>query len=502
MVSLFGSLVSMIVGLLFTITGNKYRPACDAVKAAISDASDVYYPGDPSYVKGSHHYFASSNENPACVVEPGTPEDVGKILNVIEATRTPFAVMSGGHTVNPGFSSTRGIHIYTGRFSQVTYDAASNTAVIGSGLIWDTVYEKLQNYNVTVVGGRVPGVGVGGLVLGGGYSYKTNQYGLAIDTVVGFNLVLPDGTVTYVTQATHPDLFFGLKGGFNNFGVVTDFTMKTFPQTEVWGGQIVYSPAQFEQVRAAIADFSIHSQDPKAVVLPLYTGVGKTQAIVGTVFYDGPTPPPGIFDKFTNIPSISSDLKTRSYLNMILSLSMDSYADTWISIQSLGVKHFTEPFLAAIESELAFWSAELTPKGATSLVYVVEPFLQNYLSHANSPSAFPDPAAREPGNAPAPIHIVFSWNNPIHGGSFVAAAESTARHLSDIAQAEGLLTQPLALYGNDVGFNTPLVDIYGGNLPALQALKAKIDPKNIMDLAGGFKFSSEVPLDTRRKTEL
>ena len=50
-----------------------------------------------------------------------------------------------------------------------------------------------------------------------GYSYKTNQYGLAVDTIVGFNLVLPNGTVTYVTQATHPDLFFGLKGGFNNF---------------------------------------------------------------------------------------------------------------------------------------------------------------------------------------------------------------------------------------------------------------------------------------------
>ena len=50
-----------------------------------------------------------------------------------------------------------------------------------------------------------------------GYSYKTNQHGLALDTIVGFNLVLPNGTVTYVTQSTHPDLFFGLKGGFNNF---------------------------------------------------------------------------------------------------------------------------------------------------------------------------------------------------------------------------------------------------------------------------------------------
>ena len=50
-----------------------------------------------------------------------------------------------------------------------------------------------------------------------GYSYKTNQYGLSVDTIIGFNLVLPNGTVAYVTQSTYPDLFFGLKGGFNNF---------------------------------------------------------------------------------------------------------------------------------------------------------------------------------------------------------------------------------------------------------------------------------------------
>ena len=174
---------------------------------------------------------------------------------------------SGGHTLNPGFSSTQGIQIYTGKFSQVTYDAASSTAVIGTGLTWDIVYERLQEYGVVVLGGRAPGVSVlrnslgqgflnsvtdrrwwlvarRRLVLGGspvflhahgsriGYSYKTNQYGLAIDTIVGFNLVLPNGTVTYVTQSTYPDLFWGLKGGFNNFvGLSLSLTSSPFGST-------------------------------------------------------------------------------------------------------------------------------------------------------------------------------------------------------------------------------------------------------------------------------
>ena len=166
----------------------------------------------------------------------------------------PFQVKSGGHATNPGFSSTPGVLIYTGRFNQVTYDAASSTAVVGAGLVWDTVYQQLQPYNVSVLGGRVTGVSeccptfsllkhlallhgrsvsavwrvaeVGSQtfsaplyanVTSTGYSYKTNQYGLVIDTIVGYNLVLPNGTVSYVTEATYPDLFFGLKGGFNNF---------------------------------------------------------------------------------------------------------------------------------------------------------------------------------------------------------------------------------------------------------------------------------------------
>ena len=136
----------------------------------------------------------------------------------------------------------------------MTYDPASGTAVIGTGLIWDTVYEQLQDHGVVVLGGRITGVSerrgflyrsvlstrmrnrlawaaycsaeVGSWRFSGvfpthgsriGYSYKTNQYGLAIDTIIGYNLVLPNGTVAYVTELTHPDLFWGLKGGFNNF---------------------------------------------------------------------------------------------------------------------------------------------------------------------------------------------------------------------------------------------------------------------------------------------
>ena len=122
------------------------------------------------------------------------------------------------------------------------------------------------------------------------------------------------------------------------------------------------------------------------------------------------------------------------------------------------------------------------------LLYTIQPFLPNYLSHTNISSAFPTPGARQAGNAPNPLLVYFSWTNPHDDDAFIAAVEESVNHLSAVALSEGLVTYPLALYGNYVGHKTPLVDIYGDNLLPLQALKAKIDPGNVMDLAGGFKL--------------
>ena len=145
-----------------------------------------------------------------------------------------------------------------------------------------------------------------------------------------------------------------------------------------------------------------------------------------------------------------------------------------------------------------YWSAKLTPKSGILFSYVVEPFLPSYLSHANSPSAFPAPAVRQLGKAPNPLVVYFGWENSRYDDEFIAAVEESVKRLSAVAKAEGLLIDnPSAVYANDANANTPLVDIYGENLPRLRALKAKIDPEGVMDLAGGFKFSY-----TRERVEL
>ena len=131
----------------------------------------------------------------------------------------------------------------------------------------------------------------------------------------------------------------------------------------------------------------------------------------------------------------------------------------------------------------------MTPKSGAIFSYVAEPFLQSYLSHANSPSAFPPPSARQLGKAPNLLLVAFGWENATYDDEFIASNRETINRLSVVAKAEGLLlNDPPALYGNYVDAETPLVDIYGENLQILQALQAKIDANNVMGLAGGFKF--------------
>ena len=120
--------------------------------------------------------------------------------------------------------------------------------------------------------------------------------------------------------------------------------------------------------------------------------------------------------------------------------------------------------------------------------YSPEPFLPSHLSHSSSPSAFPAPSARL-GNAPSPLLIYFGWKGSRYDHDFVAAVKETAKRLTVIAEAEGLLHKdPSIVYGNYAHAETPLEHIYGENLTLLRKLRARIDPDNVMGLAGGFKF--------------
>ncbi|PCH36093.1 FAD-binding domain-containing protein [Wolfiporia cocos MD-104 SS10] len=427
--------------------------------------------------------MSSSSQDATCSVEPGNAQDVGIILQILGNTSTPFAVKGGGHASNPGFSSTTGIQISMSRFSGVTYDSESGTATIGTGLIWDDVYRALEPYGVNVVGGRVTGVGVGGFTLGGGYSFLTNQYGLTIDSAQAFEVVLPNGTVVNATASSNPDLFWAVKVGFNNFGIITQFTLKAFPQGEVWGGLII-ALGQVEAVKAATANFYANVTDPKAAIITSFNydlGLIITEV---SMFYDGPTPPDGIFDEFLAIPAVDQDISTRSFLSLILSAPSNITYGTRGLFHTVSLQEITPDILDVVANETEFWSSTLAlDVPGLFISYDVEPFLSTILSHG-SDSAWPPSRTQ----AILPLNIYFSYWFETSDAQIYQVMQTSSAYITQMAEEQGQEIADIMLYPNYAIYDTTLADMYGDNVAKLQVLHKQYDPDNVMGLCGGWKF--------------
>ncbi|QRV82883.1 FAD-binding domain protein [Ceratobasidium sp. AG-Ba] len=415
-----------------------YISTCKAIEDKVSG---VYYFGHPLYFKGNSHWASSSDQNSACVVEPVNANDVSTIIKIIGKTSTPFGLCSGGHTSNPEFSSTPGVQIALFKFNQIVYHPAPladngsvGTVEFGSGLTWDEVYAALEVHQVTAVGVHCSGVGVAGSILGGGYSFLTNQYGLAIDNVVEYEIVLPNGTITTATKTHNSDLFFGLKGGFNNFGIVTKFTVLAYPQNKVWGGAQLFGQAQVEAVNQATLDFAARVKDPKASILSsIFTGPVNGIQNTGVsllLFYDGPTPPAGIFESFASIPHIYSDVSTRSMASLVKSNPSNSTYGLRGTFNTVALKAYTPALIEKIQSEITLWSEKMLTHEGLLISFSLMPFLPS-MTKRNKGGAYPH------DNFLIPLNLDWTWIGEANNSFFINGAKESAQAIMDQAIADG-----------------------------------------------------------------
>ncbi|KAJ2913558.1 hypothetical protein MD484_g6853, partial [Candolleomyces efflorescens] len=464
-----------------------YNLVCALIARRVSSASMVHYPGSPVFNWLISHWSSASNQVPACVAEPATPVDVGRILQIVGITRTPFAVQSGGHGTNPGFSSTQGVHISLHSLRSVNYNQATQTVEFGAGLRWEEVYAAIEQHNISVLGGRVTGVGVGGVTLGGGYAWKTNQYGLTCDSVTAFELVKPNGDVVRVTQQSDSQLFFGLKGASNNFGIVTKITMNALPQGQVWGGSIAYmDPASIAAISVATSKFANEVTDPKAAILSTFSYYQGNPLVGVQLFYDAPQPPAGIFDDFLSIPAVQTSVSTQSFLSLIKSSPANDTYGLRSYFEGLPVAAYTPQFLNKVKDLTVTFGDQLASKSLVFMTLVAEPFLPTILSHNPARTAYPFTRSK----VYSPFNILFTWADPSQDAVFAQAIRDIKAQLVAELVAEGqtdIVNAPL--YPNYATWDTPVQKIYGSNLPALKLLKLRVDPLNVMGLAGGFKIS-------------
>jgi hypothetical protein len=201
---------------------------------------EVIAPGDPDYENARRVYNGMIDRHPAAIVRCAGTADVTTALRISREADVDLSVRGGGHSA-PGFGTNDdGVVIDLGGLQDVEVDPGAKTVRAGGGCTWRTFNDATHAHGLATTGGIIGSTGIGGLTLGGGIGHLSRKCGLSCDNLLSAEVVTADGTVVTASDGAHEDLFWALRGGGGNFGVVTTFEYRLHPVAEIYGGPIAY----------------------------------------------------------------------------------------------------------------------------------------------------------------------------------------------------------------------------------------------------------------------
>jgi FAD/FMN-containing dehydrogenase len=191
----------------------------------------VVTPDDPTYAeaRAAAVWNGDIQRRPALIARCSGPGDVATALRFARNNGLEVTVRGGGHNFAGFAVCDDGLMIDLGALNQVTVDPAGRRAVCGGGATWGDVDAATQAHGLAVPGGLVSTTGIGGLTLGGGIGWLSRKHGLTADNLLAAEVVTADGSLVRASADEHPDLFWALRGGGGNFGVVTSFEYRLHP---------------------------------------------------------------------------------------------------------------------------------------------------------------------------------------------------------------------------------------------------------------------------------
>jgi len=215
---------------------------------------DIIEPGGADYESASPTLLATGH--PAHILRPGSVRDVQAGVRFAASTGLALSVRGGGHGF-PGFGTNDGgVVIDLSRLASVEIiDSERHLVRIGGGATWGKVAAALAPHGLALSSGDTKSVGVGGLTLTGGIGWKVRKHGLALDSVIAAEVVISSGEVVHACAAQNPELFWAIRGGGGNFGIVTAFDFAAHPTTDVFYATITFPPSEADTVIQGWADY-------------------------------------------------------------------------------------------------------------------------------------------------------------------------------------------------------------------------------------------------------
>ena len=212
-------------------------------------------PSDKDYDEARALYNGMIDKRPRVIARCTSAADVMAAVNYAREHDLLLAIRGGGHN-GPGFGSCDdGLVIDLSQLRTVRVDPATRTARVDPGCTAADLDHATHAFGLAVPLGIVGSTGVAGLTLGGGTGYLTRKYGLTIDNLLEVDMVLADGSFVTASKDSHPDLFWAVRGGGGNFGVVTSFLFQAHPAKMVFAGPIFWDAKDAKKVMATYRDF-------------------------------------------------------------------------------------------------------------------------------------------------------------------------------------------------------------------------------------------------------
>ncbi|QRW20989.1 FAD-binding domain protein [Rhizoctonia solani] len=464
-----------------------------AISKRVLKSSDASY-----HVEANKHWSSTARSNPACIFVPESSFDVSVAIKIFVDNNCQFAVRGGGHTTNPGWASTNsGVLISLSKLTAIEISDDTKSVVIGAGNRWGDVYARIGEYNVTVAGGRVSGVGVSGFLLGGGLSFLMHSEGFSADTVLSYEIVLASGEVATVTSKSNEDLFRALKGGTGNFGIVTSFTLQTYPIGKIHAGYLFYAPDQTEELFSLMETYAREGVeiDPKTHLIQVFACTPSQNVDMAALYLFYPEP-------FTISPPVIKPFLDASVQEVIQVKTMKDATDEISAGLQDGLRYDIHAYSVRADARLFkqlhdIWHSSTMELNSTipgwSSTMVYQSISNSMIRASNKKGG--NVLGLEPEDDPLMIiSLLFTWIQPEDDDKVYAVIDKLMATSTSIAESQDRLGR--YIYLNYAGPGQNPIESYGpAQVHFLQKVKAKYDPNGVFERLsrGGFKIPSQCP---------
>jgi FAD/FMN-containing dehydrogenase len=268
------------------MSGRRLTDAKDikAIRQLLSDTpAKIITPTDQDYADSIHSWSLAAVKPAGVSILPASAEDVSKVIRYANDNGIDLAVKGGGHSTSGASSTEGGILLNLKSMRKVTVDPALRHISAQGGCLWMDVDAAAWEHGLATVGGTVADTGVGGLALGGGYGHLTGKYGLVIDNIVRVTVVVASGEILSASKQENAELFWGILGAGQNFGVTTEFVFQGYPQGDVFAGTLAYAATK-ENIAAVVAAANdLYQVDNNAEGGPKAKANGQTGTLLALV---------------------------------------------------------------------------------------------------------------------------------------------------------------------------------------------------------------------------